>query len=216
MARRSFLNTLYVKFGKRFIDITVSMAMLIVFSPVMLLIVVVQKLAGIGGILFTQKRPGYKGRIFVIMKFKTMADSYDEQGNLLPDVHRLTTWGNFLRKTSLDELPQLMNILRGDMSLVGPRPLLTEYLELYTDRQRRRHDVKPGITGWAQVNGRNAISWEQKFELDVWYTEHVSLWLDLRILLSTIKKIFTAEDINHTGHATMPVFKGQKEHYDKR
>lgn len=214
MARRSLLNTLYVKFGKRLLDILISLPLLILFSPVMLIIILIQKLAGIGGILFTQERPGYQERKFVIMKFKTMADTYDEQGRLLPDVHRLTAWGNFLRRSSLDELPQLINILQGDMSLVGPRPLLVEYLELYNERQKKRHQVKPGITGWAQVNGRNAISWEQKFELDVWYTEHVSLWLDLRILISTIRKIFTAEDINHTGHATMPVFKGQNQKND--
>ena len=215
MPKTTFFNQLYRRYGKRVLDLVISLVLLILFSPLMLLIVGIQKLVGIGGILFTQKRPGYREKIFVMMKFKTMADAYDESGRLLPDVHRLTTWGNFLRKTSLDELPQLINIFRGDMSLVGPRPLLIEYLDLYNDRQKRRHGVKPGITGWAQINGRNAISWEQKFELDVWYTEHVSLWLDLRILISTLKKIFTAEDINHTGHATMPVFKGQKVIHDQ-
>jgi lipopolysaccharide/colanic/teichoic acid biosynthesis glycosyltransferase len=205
----TLLNRIYRHFGKRMLDIIVSLALLILFSPVILLIMGIQRFVGIGGIFFSQRRPGYKERAFVMLKFKTMADTYDENGRLLPDVHRLTPWGNFLRKTSLDELPQLVNILRGNMSLVGPRPLLIEYLPLYDTRQRRRHLVKPGITGWAQVNGRNAITWEQKFELDVWYTEHVSFWLDLRIMMITLKKIFTAEDINHTGHATMPVFKGK-------
>jgi lipopolysaccharide/colanic/teichoic acid biosynthesis glycosyltransferase len=205
----TLLNRIYRSFGKRLLDITVSLALLILFSPVIFLIMGVQRIVGIGGVFFSQRRPGHKERPFVMLKFKTMADTFDETGRLLPDVHRLTPWGNFLRKTSLDELPQLVNILRGDMSLVGPRPLLVDYLPLYDARQRRRHLVKPGITGWAQVNGRNAITWEQKFELDVWYTEHVSFWLDLRIMLITLKKIFTAEDINHTGHATMPVFKGK-------
>lgn len=192
------------------LDVVASFCALVVLSPVFLLVLVLQLFFHKGKIWFRQQRPGYQGRLFYILKFKTMSDTVDAQGQLLPDVQRLTSWGSFLRKTSLDELPQLINILKGEMSLVGPRPLLTEYLTRYNERQKRRHDVRPGVTGWAQVNGRNAISWEQKFELDVWYTEHVSLWLDLKILLRTVKKVLWAEEVNHTGHATMPVFQGNQ------
>ncbi|HMO90552.1 MAG TPA: sugar transferase [Lacibacter sp.] len=211
MQQYSFANRLYRNFGKRLLDITASLGALLVFSPVLLLVILLQLYFHKGRVWFRQQRPGYKGRLFYILKFKTMSDTTDENGQLLPDVRRLTPWGSFLRKTSLDELPQLINILKGEMSLVGPRPLLTEYLERYNERQKRRHDVRPGVTGWAQVNGRNAIAWEQKFELDVWYTEHVSLWLDIRILLRTVRKLFRTQEISHTGHATMPVFKGN--HY---
>ena len=193
---------------KRLIDLTASLVALVVLSPLLLVIVFLQLFFHKGKVWFRQQRPGYKGKLFYILKFKTMSDSRDEQGELLPDVKRLTPWGNFLRKSSLDELPQLINILKGEMSLVGPRPLLTEYLTRYNDRQMRRHNLRPGITGWAQVNGRNAISWDQKFELDVWYTENVSLWLDIRILFKTVRKVVGSQEINHTGHATMPVFKG--------
>jgi lipopolysaccharide/colanic/teichoic acid biosynthesis glycosyltransferase len=196
---------------KRLIDFIASLLALIVFSPVMLVIMLLQIFFHKGKVWFRQERPGYKGKLFYILKFKTMSDTRDENGELLPDVKRLTPWGNFLRKSSLDELPQLINILKGEMSLVGPRPLLTEYLTRYNERQMRRHDVRPGITGWAQVNGRNAISWDQKFELDVWYTEKMSLWLDIRILIKTVRKVLGSQEINHTGHATMPVFKGN--HY---
>jgi len=196
---------------KRLIDFIASLLALIVFSPVMLFIMLFQIFFHKGKVWFRQERPGYKGKLFYILKFKTMSDTRDENGELLPDVKRLTPWGNFLRKSSLDELPQLINILKGEMSLVGPRPLLTEYLTRYNERQMRRHDVRPGITGWAQVNGRNAISWDQKFELDVWYTEKMSLWLDIRILFKTLRKVLGSQEINHTGHATMPVFKGN--HY---
>lgn len=208
MQQKSLINRMYVSFGKRMMDVTASFVLLLFFSPFILVIVLLQLYFHKGRIFFKQQRPGYKGQLFYIRKFKTMNDAMDDQGRLLPDVKRLTPWGNLLRKTSLDELPQLWNIFTGDMSLVGPRPLLVEYLDRYSPRQMRRHDVKPGVTGWAQINGRNAISWDQKFELDVWYTEHVSFWLDLKILLRTVRKVVMAEEINHTGHATMPVFKG--------
>lgn len=208
MKNSTFWNRCYRRCFKRTIDIAASLLLLVLFSPVLLLVAFLQLFMHKGKIWFCQQRPGYKGRLFYIVKFKTMSDSRDANGQLLPDVKRLTPWGSFLRKTSLDELPQLINILKGEMSLVGPRPLLVEYLDRYTDYQRRRHNVRPGVTGWAQVNGRNAISWEQKFELDVWYTEHVSFWLDIRILLRTVRKVFRTQEINHTGHATMPVFKG--------
>lgn len=208
-------NRMYKQFLKRLIDLSASIVLLLLFSPVMFLIIILQLFFHKGKLFFKQQRPGYKGQLFFILKFKTMSDSLDENGNLLPDVKRLTPWGSFLRKTSLDELPQLINIVKGEMSLVGPRPLLTEYLSLYNERQKRRHDVRPGVTGWAQINGRNAISWDQKFELDIWYVEHLSLWLDIKILFRTLKKVLWAEEVNHTGHATMPVFKGNDyEHED--
>jgi lipopolysaccharide/colanic/teichoic acid biosynthesis glycosyltransferase len=158
--------------------------------------------------LFRQVRPGLAGQPFAMYKFRTMTDATDNQGQLLPDAERLTRLGRFLRSTSLDELPELINVLRGDMSLVGPRPLLIEYLPRYSQRQARRHEVRPGITGWAQVNGRNTLTWEQKFEYDVWYVDHASLSLDLRILLATIRKVLRREDISAQGEATMPVFLG--------
>jgi lipopolysaccharide/colanic/teichoic acid biosynthesis glycosyltransferase len=159
-------------------------------------------------VFFCQPRPGYKGRIFKLCKFRTMREAYDANGNLLPDAQRLTPLGRFLRATSLDELPELFNVLRGEMSLVGPRPLLVAYLERYTPEQMRRHDVLPGITGWAQVNGRNALSWEDKFRLDVWYVDHWSLWLDLKILALTVWKVLRREGINQPGQATMEEFMG--------
>jgi undecaprenyl phosphate N,N'-diacetylbacillosamine 1-phosphate transferase len=161
-----------------------------------------------GSPFFTQLRPGLGGKIFRIAKFKTMNDKRDQAGNLLPDEKRLTAIGQFVRKTSLDEIPQMINVLKGDMSLIGPRPLLVEYLPLYTPHQARRHEVKPGITGWAQVNGRNAISWAERFELDVWYVDHISLWLDLKIAFKTIFKIFKSEGISSTTSATMEKFTG--------
>ncbi len=211
MEKYTFANRIYRSFVKRLIDVVASFTLLVLFSPVMLVIIILQLLFHKGSVFFRQVRPGYKGGLFSILKFKTMSDSKDENGQLLPDVKRLTAWGSFLRKSSLDELPQLINILKGDMSLVGPRPLLTDYLALYNERQKRRHHVRPGVTGWAQVNGRNAISWDQKFELDVWYVDHVSFWLDVKILFRTLKKVLWAEEVNHTGHATMPVFKGNNE-----
>jgi lipopolysaccharide/colanic/teichoic acid biosynthesis glycosyltransferase len=165
---------------------------------------------GKGGVFFTQQRPGKDEVVFKLLKFKTMNDQRDAKGDLLPDAERLTAIGKFIRKTSLDELPQLWNVLKGDMSLVGPRPLLVQYLPLYTDEQKRRHLVKPGITGWAQVNGRNAISWEEKFKLDVWYVDNVSFFLDVKILFLTIKKVFVREGISAQGHATMDFFKGNQ------
>jgi lipopolysaccharide/colanic/teichoic acid biosynthesis glycosyltransferase len=201
----------YKKFLKRFIDFVASAVLLLVLSPLLMVVASLQVYFHKGKIWFRQQRPGKHGKLFYILKFKTMSDEVDEQGKLLPDVMRLTKWGNFLRKSSIDELPQLINILKGEMSLVGPRPLLVEYLKRYNDRQRKRHDVKPGVTGWAQVNGRNAISWDQKFELDVWYTENLSLWLDIKILFKTLKRVVMSEQISHQGHATMPNFQGNKE-----
>ena len=160
------------------------------------------------GIFFVQERPGLKGRIFKMIKFKTMTDERDKEGNLLPDEKRLTRMGRFVRSISLDELPQLFNVLKGDMSLIGPRPLLPQYLPLYSEKQAKRHDVRPGITGWAQVNGRNAISWQRKFEYDVWYVDHLSFVLDMKILFLTIKKVFIREGINSSTSATMELFTG--------
>ena len=163
------------------------------------------------GVLFRQLRPGRSGRPFIILKFRTMREANDRNGRLLPDGERLTRFGRFLRSSSLDELPELWNVLRGDMGLVGPRPLLMEYLERYTVEQSRRHEVKPGITGWAQVDGRNELTWEEKFEHDVWYVDHVSLWLDLKILVMTAWEVVTGKGINAEGHATMPVFEGTEQ-----
>jgi sugar transferase EpsL len=163
-------------------------------------------------ILFKQQRPGLHGKPFYVYKFRTMSNERDEKGQLLPDHIRLTPFGKFLRKFSLDELPQLLNVLKGDISLVGPRPLLMEYLDLYTLQQARRHEVRPGITGWAQINGRNAISWEEKFKLDVWYVDHQSFWLDIKILYLTILKVIKSEGISQTGHVTIEKFKGSNHH----
>ncbi len=167
-------------------------------------------IANEGKPFFFQVRPGKNEKLFKIIKFKTMNEKKDEQGNLLSDAERLTKVGAFVRKTSLDEIPQLLNVIKGDMSLIGPRPLLPRYLPLYNDEQRKRHNVRPGITGWAQINGRNAISWQQKFEYDVWYVENVSFMLDLKILLLTVKKVFVSEGISQEGQATMEEFKGNK------
>lgn len=166
-------------------------------------------------VLFRQIRPGLHGKPFVLYKFRTMTDARDEDGNLLPDELRLTPFGKFLRSTSLDELPELFNVLKGDMSLVGPRPLLMQYLDRYTPEQARRHEVKPGITGWAQINGRNALSWEEKFELDVWYVDNWSIWLDLKILLLTVLKVIKREGIHADGHATMPEFLGSTKNVEE-
>ena len=201
---------IYRDFLKRIIDLTISIIGICVLSPVFLAVVIFLLIANQGKPFFFQRRPGQKGKIFLLMKFKTMNDRRDVSGNLLPDEKRLTAVGKFIRKTSLDEIPQLLNVIKGDMSLVGPRPLLVEYLPLYTEFQNRRHEVKPGITGWAQVNGRNAISWEKKFELDVWYADNLTAILDARILWLTVKKVFKTEGISQDGHATMPHFKGSK------
>ncbi len=193
---------------KRLFDLLIAIAGLMLLSPVLLLIALLVLIAHGQPILFRQQRPGYKGRPFWIYKFRTMTDARDADGNLLPDAERLTPLGRFLRATSLDELPELFNVLRGEMSLVGPRPLLMEYLERYTPEQARRHEVLPGITGWAQVNGRNAITWEDKFRLDVWYVDHWSFWLDIKILLITLWKVITGEGVSQPGHATTERFMG--------
>lgn len=194
---------------KRLFDVVVSALLLIVLAPVILLLAFLVRLFLGSPVLFKQVRPGLHGRPFTMYKFRTMTDERDDQGRLLPDEQRLTRLGRFLRSTSLDELPELFNVLKGDMSLVGPRPLLMEYLPLYTPEQARRHEVRPGITGWAQVNGRNAITWEEKFKYDVWYVDNWSFWLDIRILLLTILAVLRREGISAEGHATMPVFRGQ-------
>lgn len=196
---------------KRLMDILFSILLILTFSLVIFIVwLLVRRNLGKPA-FFKQPRPGLNERIFFVYKFRTMTDQRDEEGVLLPDEMRLTSFSKLLRKLSLDELPQLWNVLKGDMSFVGPRPLLVEYLQLYNERQTKRHNVRPGITGWAQVNGRNAISWEQKFEYDVWYVENQSLWLDIKILFLTVKKVFISEGITQQGHATMPVFKGSVE-----
>ena len=193
---------------KRFFDIVVSFFALIMLSPV--IFIVSNKIAKNLGkpVLFRQKRPGLNAKAFEMIKFRSMRDAIDENGNALPDSERLTPFGEKLRNSSLDELPGLWNVLKGDMSLVGPRPLLVEYLPLYSDEQAKRHNVRPGVTGWAQVNGRNAISWEDKFKYDVWYVENQSFWLDLKILVLTVKKVFIKEGISADDHVTMPLFTG--------
>jgi sugar transferase EpsL len=193
---------------KRVIDLFGASALIVLISPVLGFVAVAVRLGMGSPILFRQKRPGLHGRAFTMYKFRTMRDALDPDGKPLPDDRRLTRFGQFLRRTSLDELPELFNVLRGDMSLVGPRPLLMQYLDRYTPEQARRHEVKPGITGWAQINGRNAISWEEKFTLDVWYVDHWSLPLDARILLRTIWKVVRREGISSATHATMSEFMG--------
>lgn len=193
---------------KRFFDFLFSLAALLVFLPLLVVVCLWLLAANSGQIFFIQPRPGRRGRVFSLYKFKTMTDGRDSAGRLLPDKDRLTAAGRFIRSTSLDELPQLLNVLKGDMSLIGPRPLLVKYLPLYNELQARRHEVKPGITGWAQVNGRNAISWQERFQLDVYYVDHMSFWLDLKILLLTIKNVLKREGINARGSATMEAFKG--------
>lgn len=195
---------------KRLFDIVVALIALILLSPVYLLVAYKVKRNLGSPVLFKQIRPGLHGKPFEMIKFRTMKDGVDRNGNILPDAERLTPFGKILRSTSLDELPELWNVLKGDMSLVGPRPLLMDYLPLYNERQAKRHDVKPGITGYAQVNGRNAISWEQKFELDAWYVENQSFWLDLKIIAKTIRKVIAKDDINAADDATMPKFEGNK------
>lgn len=193
---------------KRSSDLVLSILLLILLSPVMVLTAILVRMKLGRPVLFRQVRPGLHGVPFTIYKFRTMTDARDAEGGLLPDEVRLTAFGKWLRRISLDELPQLFNVVKGDLSLVGPRPLLVEYLPLYTEEQARRHLVRPGITGWAQIHGRNAITWEQKFELDCWYVDHRSFWLDLMILMRTLKKVVRAEDIQAADHATMPLFKG--------
>lgn len=199
---------MYQKLVKRFFDFLVALLVLIAISPVLIVIIIALFFANQGSPFFFQKRPGRQEKIFRIIKFKTMNDKRDMEGNLLPDADRLTGIGSFVRKNSLDEIPQLINVLKGDMSLIGPRPLLQQYLPLYNDSQKRRHEVRPGITGWAQVNGRNAISWQEKFEYDVWYVDNLSFFLDIKILFLTLKKVFIREGISQEGQATMEVFRG--------
>lgn len=193
---------------KRLFDFIAALAAFLLLSPIFLITTIWLSVANAGKPFFFQSRPGKHGKIFKIFKFKTMTDKKDSNGELLPDKDRLTVVGQLVRKLSLDEIPQLLNVIKGDMSLVGPRPLLVEYLPLYSKRQAKRHDVKPGITGWAQVNGRNAIDWQTKFELDVHYVEHLSFWLDIKILFLTIKKVFVREGISADNSATMEKFKG--------
>lgn len=202
---------MYKLFFKRLIDLFFALAVLILLSPLLLVVTVWLHFANHGaGAFFFQERPGKDGRIFKIVKFKTMTDERDENGNLLPDEVRLTKVGRFVRSTSIDELPQLFNVLKGDMSLIGPRPLLVQYLPLYSPEQARRHEVRPGISGWAQCHGRNAISWTEKFKLDVWYVDHVSFWTDVKVVFITFKKVFFKEDINQVGGqwVTMDPFNG--------
>lgn len=201
---------MYKHFFKRIIDFTVALCALLVIWPILLVITVWLHFANKGaGAFFLQERPGKDGRIFRVIKFKTMTDERDTNGNLLPDEARLTKVGKFVRSTSIDEFPQLVNVLKGDMSLIGPRPLLPQYLPLYSKEQARRHEVRPGITGWAQCHGRNAISWTKKFELDVWYVDHCSFLLDSKIIFLTIKKVLVREGISQQGQATMEMFNGK-------
>ncbi len=195
---------------KSLFDKTLALFLIILFSPIYIVVSLLIFLKMGSPILFRQKRPGYKEKIFGIYKFRTMTNDTDKNGNLLPDDKRLVGIGKFIRSTSLDELPQLFNVLKGDMSFVGPRPLLEEYLPLYNEKQKRRHDVKPGITGWAQVNGRNAISWEQKFDYDVWYVDNQSFWLDIKILWLTFLKVVKRSDISSSTSSTMEKFTGSK------
>lgn len=199
---------MYPSLVKPLLDFITALIGLVLLSPLFLLVTVLLFIANSGKPFFTQKRPGQHGKIFRIVKFKTMNDAKDKEGKLLPDAERLTGIGKFVRKTSLDEIPQLLNVIKGDMSIVGPRPLLTHYLHLYSDFQNRRHEVKPGITGWAQVNGRNAISWDKKFELDVWYVDHISFILDLKILFKTVLKVIKSDGINAADAATIEPFNG--------
>lgn len=203
------------KFFKRLFDIIASASGLIILSPVFLILAyLIRKNLG-APVFFTQERPGKDGKPFKMIKFRSMRDAVDKDGNLLPDSERLTPFGKKLRAASLDELPELWNVLKGDMSLVGPRPLLMSYLPLYNDFQFRRHEMRPGVTGWAQVNGRNAISWDEKFAYDIWYIDHFSLWFDMKILFLTIKKVFIKEGISAEGEATMPYFTGNDSNEQK-
>lgn len=203
------MSGVYQAGGKRFLDLVMSIPASIVFAPVIAFIALVIRIQSGSPVLFSQERLGLRGRSFHIRKFRTMTDERDAQGDPLPDAERLTKLGRLLRAASLDELPELLNVLRGEMSLVGPRPLHSRYRDRYTPRQFRRHEVLPGITGWAQVNGRNALTWEQKFDLDVWYVDHQSLWLDLRIIAFTVWKVLKREGISHPGEATAEEFRGE-------
>ena len=199
---------MYNHFLKRYFDVLISLIGIVLLSPIILIVILILFFTYRESPFFLQARSGMHGRIFRIIKFKTMNDKRDKQGNLLPDVKRLTPVGRFIRKTSIDELPQLINVLKGDLSLVGPRPLLIEYLPLYNKEQSRRHELKPGITGWAQVNGRNAISWKEKFELDVWYVDHLSFQFDVKILILTFIMVFKTENVDNSETTTMDRFTG--------
>ena len=201
-------KSFYRSFGKRLLDLVLTVPALIILSPLLIVLGFLVRLKLGSPVLFRQMRPGLNEIPFVMLKFRTMSDARDEHGELLPDAQRLTRFGVFLRKSSIDELPEIINVLKGDMSLVGPRPLLMQYLDRYTPEQARRHEVKPGITGWAQIHGRNALTWEEKFKLDVWYVDHWSLWLDIKILIVTVWKILRREGINQPGQATMEEFRG--------
>jgi lipopolysaccharide/colanic/teichoic acid biosynthesis glycosyltransferase len=203
-----------VPLDKRLFDLLLTGLGLLIIWPALLVLAVLVRIRHGAPVLFRQQRPGYRGRPFYIYKFRTMTDARDAAGDLLPDAQRLTPLGRFLRSTSMDEFPELFNVLRGEMSLVGPRPLLMQYLGRYSPEQTRRHELLPGLTGWAQINGRNAISWEDKFKLDVWYVDHRSFWLDIKILLLTIWKAFKREGISQPGHATMEEFMGSKNELD--
>ncbi len=201
---------MYKNYIKRLLDFVIACCVLLIIWPILLLVAVWLHFANKGaGVFFFQKRPGRNGKIFKVIKFKTMTDEMDENGKLLPDAKRLTKVGRFVRSTSIDELPQLFNVLKGDMSLVGPRPLLVKYLTLYSSEQARRHEVRPGITGWAQCHGRNAISWTEKFKLDVWYVDHCTLVTDLKVILLTIKKVIAREGISSNSSETMEPFTGK-------
>lgn len=196
---------------KRIIDICISFSMLVIVTPIFMFVIIVSKIRLGSPVFFKQLRPGLHGKPFYLYKLRTMLDMKDRYGNVLPDEQRITTFGQFLRKYSIDEFPQLLNVLKGDMSLVGPRPLLMEYLPLYTEEQRIRHHVRPGMTGWAQVNGRNAITWEEKFKLDTWYVKNQSLSLDIKIIMLTVLKVLRKEGIHQAGHVTIDKFQGSKE-----
>ena len=203
------MNILYKKYIKRLLGFCISLVALICLSPILLVVTVWLHFANKGaGAFFLQERPGMNGRIFRIIKFKTMTDERDADGKLLPDEKRLTRIGRFVRSLSIDELPQLINVLKGDMAIIGPRPLLVQYLPLYSPEQARRHEVRPGITGWAQCHGRNSLSWSEKFKLDVWYVDHCSLLTDIKVIFTTIKKVIVRDGISQDGQATMEAFKG--------
>ncbi len=207
---------MYKKFIKRFLDFILSLMALIILSPILLIIYILVRIKLGKPAIFKQERPGKNEKIFTLYKFRTMTDEKDKDGNLLPDEKRLTKFGKILRSTSLDELPELVNILKGDMSIVGPRPLLVEYLPLYNEEQKRRHEVRPGLTGLAQVSGRNSLSWEEKFKDDVYYVDHISLWEDIKIILKTVGKVLKREGISQEGNATMEYFTGNEELNEKR
>ena len=201
---------MYKHFFKRFFDFCIALIALLCLSPLLVAVIIWLYFANKGaGVFFMQERPGKDGKIFKVIKFKTMTDECDDYGKLLPDAQRLTKVGKIVRSTSIDELPQLINVLKGDMALIGPRPLLVKYLPLYTTEQARRHEVRPGITGWAQCHGRNAISWTKKFELDVWYVDHCTLWSDIEVIVITIKNVLMRKDINSATSATMEPFNGK-------